>query len=173
MKDVLPLLEAERELERDLVADAATLPVVASGWPTSLLLFHISRWRERLRDDLRRLQDGKPVTGPPSNIDEFNNRELAHGAGVSLQDAAKRADATMGEVMELSTSMGDRPYTWFTAETTGEALVRNSYVHPRNHIGEHFVERGARERGHRIFAETREALRAADAPAHVIALVKS
>lgn len=173
MKDVLRLLEAERQLERDLVAEAATLPAVATVWPTSLLMFHISAWRERLRNSLRQLQDGRPPIGPPENVDEFNNRELAEAANVSLEDAAGRAGSGLNDVIALWNAMGDRPFKWFTAVTTSEAVVRNSYVHPRNHIGEHFVERGARERGHRIFEETREALRVADAPAHVIALVKS
>ena len=172
MKNVLPLLEDQRRLERDLVAETAKLPVVANGWPASLLLFHIYRWRERLRDGLRQMQDGKPVVGPPENIDEFNNSELAQGAQVSLEEAANRADRTMGEVIDLWRTIGDRPFTWFTAKTTGEALIRNSYIHPRNHIREHFVERGARDRGDRISEETVAALRAADAPAHVMALLK-
>jgi hypothetical protein len=168
MKDLLRLLEAERKMERDFVREAARLPQHPTGWPTALLLFHVYRWRERLRNGLRQLRDGQAVTPPPENVDEFNERELPEGAGVSLDQAAARADHTLGELIELWTAIGDRPLTWYIAQTTGEALLRNSYFHPRNHVGEHFIERGDRQRGRQIFEETVADLRAADCPRHTL-----
>lgn len=168
MRDLLRLLEAERGMERDFVSEAARLPQHPTGWPTALLLFHVYRWRERLRDGLQELRDGRPVTPPPVAVDEFNDRELREGAGISLDDAAHRADRTLGDLIDLWKAIGDRPLKWYIAETSGEALVRNGYLHPRNHIGEHFIERGDRQRGGHIFEETAAALRAAEVPGHTL-----
>jgi DinB family protein len=168
MKDLLRLLQAERRMERDFVGEATRLPEHPTGWPTALLLFHVYRWRERLRNGLRQLRDGQAVTPPPENVDELNDRELQQGRGVSLRDAAERADATLAELIELYRAVGEKRLKWYIAETTGEALVRHSYFHPRNHIGEHFIERGDRQRGRLIFEETVADLRAAEAPHHTL-----
>lgn len=131
-------------------------------------MFHVNRWRERLRDGLQQLRDGQRVTPPPEAIDEFNERELAEGAGVSLDEASKRSEAVALELLGLWRDIGDRPFKWYIANTTGEALIRNSYSHPRNHLAEHFIERGDRPRGSRLYEETAAELRKAEAPGHTL-----
>ncbi len=64
--------------------------------------------------------------------------------------------------------MGDRPFKWYWANTTGEALIRISYFHPRNHLAEHFVEGGDRARGYRLYEESAAELRQASAPPHTL-----
>jgi hypothetical protein len=121
-----------------------------------------------MRDGLRQLQAGQPVTPPPGSIDEFNDRELPQGAGISFEEAAAHANETLVELISLWKAVGDRPLTWYIANTTGEAVIRNSYFHPRNHIAEHFIERGDRRRGHAIVEETTAALQNAEAPPHML-----
>jgi hypothetical protein len=87
---------------------------------------------------------------------------------MSLRDAAAYADKVFGELIDLWNAMGDKPFKWFTAQTTGEALARNSYLHPRVHLAEHFIERGNRVRGYRIFEVSAEHLRSAEAPPHTL-----
>ena len=70
--------------------------------------------------------------------------------------------------IELWATVGDRPFSWFTAKTTGEALVRNSYLHPRTHLAEHYLERGDRTRGAEIFEETLAELRRAETPGQIL-----
>jgi hypothetical protein len=41
-------------------------------------------------------------------------------------------------------------------------------VHPRNHLAEHYPERGDRTRGLEIYEETAGELRKADAPGHIL-----
>src|SRR5205807_926209 len=94
--------------------------------------------------------------------------ELARGAGVSLEDAAARSDQALADLIELWNVMGDRPFAWYIARTTSEALVRNSYAHPRYHIAEHFIERGDPERGYQLYEETAAELRRVGAPGHTL-----
>jgi hypothetical protein len=167
MKDVLRLLEDERETERRFVAAAAREADFPRGWSSGLLMAHIASWRERLRDSLIEANRGLPVSGPPADIDAFNSVVLAENAEISLQEGATRADALLGDLIDLWATMGDRPFSWFTAQTTGEALVRNSYIHPRRHVAEHYVERGDRLRGAQLKKETMAELLRADAPESV------
>jgi hypothetical protein len=170
MKEVLRLLEAQRETERHFVAQAATEPEFPRGWPAGLLMAHIASWRNRLRDSLIQASRGQPVSGPPADIDAFNAVELASNAGISLEEAAARAEALHADLIDLWATLGDRPFKWFTANTTGEALIRNSYVHPRRHLAEHYLERGDQPRGSEIREETLAELRRVDAPQSVIDL---
>jgi hypothetical protein len=167
MKDVLRLLEDERETERRFVAEAATEPDFPRGWSAGLLMAHIASWRERLRDCLIQASRGLPVSGPPADIDAFNATVLARNAGIALQEGATRAETLLADLIDLWGTLGDRPLAWFTARTTGEALVRNSYIHPRRHLSEHYVERGDRLRGAQLKDETMAELLRADAPESV------
>ncbi len=164
MKDVLHLLEAERETERQFVAEAAGEPDFPRGWSSGLLMAHIASWREVLRRGLIEVSRGEPVAAPTIDVDAFNAVELARSAGVSLEEAARRADVLLGDLIELWATLGDRPFSWYIAKTTSEALVRNSYAHARNHLAEHFIERGDQARGYQIYEESAVALRQAEAP---------
>jgi len=165
MRNVSELLQSEREFEQQFALEAVHEADHPTGWSAALLLFHIPRWRERLRDRLTQARDGRPVE-PLPDADTVNAVELVAGAGMSLRDAAAYANKVFGEVIDLWNAMGDRPFIWFTAKTTGEALARNSYLHPRVHLAEHFIERGNRVRGYRIFEVSADHLRSAEAPSH-------
>lgn len=108
------------------------------------------------------------MTPPPDAIDALNDRELAESALVSLDEAATRSEVVTRELIDLWRALGDRPFKWYIANTTGEALIRNSYSHPRNHIAEHFIERGDRPRGARLYEKTAAELRKAEAPGHTL-----
>src|SRR5260370_14596298 len=164
MKDVLRLVEAEREAERQSVVEAADESDYPAGWPAALLMAHIASWREQLRGALIEASRGEPVSPPPTNVEAFNAVQLAMNAAVPLEEAGTRADALLGDVIDLWATLGDRPFPWYIAKTTGEALVRNSYAHPRNHLAEHFIERGDRARAYQIYEESARALRQAEAP---------
>jgi tetratricopeptide (TPR) repeat protein len=164
MKDVLGLLESEREAERRFVAEAVGEPDFPRGWSSALLMAHIASWREVLRGGLIDASRGEPVSAPTIDVDAFNAVQLARNAGVPLEEAARRADTLLGDLIDLWATLGDRPFSWYIARTTGEALVRNSYAHPRNHLAEHFIERGDRARGYQIYEESASALRQAEAP---------
>lgn len=168
MKDVLRLLESQRETERRFVADATGEPDYPRGWPAALLMAHVSSWREQLRGGLIEASRGQPASAPPTDVDAFNAAELARSAGFSLSDAATRADALLGDLIDLWATLGDRPFSWYMAKTTGEALIRNSYAHPRNHLAEHFIERGDAARGYRTYEESAAELRTVEAPGHIL-----
>src|SRR6202045_4905483 len=141
MKGGRGLLELQREAERRFVAEAAAEPEFPRGWSAGLLMAHIAGWRGRLRDCLIEVSRGRPVSGPPADIDAVNDAELARFAGISLNDAATRADGLLGDLIALWATVGDRPFSWFTANTTAAALVRNSFIPPRRHLAEHYAER--------------------------------
>ena len=168
MKDVLRLLESERETERRFIGQAESEPDHPTGWPASLLMSHIASWREQLRERFVQLRDGGPTMPPPQDIDAFNAAKLAQDAGVPLADAARRSDQALLALIDMWKATGDRPFTWYVARTTGEALIRNSYAHPRNHLAEHFIERGDRAGGYRIYEESAIELRKAEAPGHIL-----
>ncbi|HET9849530.1 MAG TPA: tetratricopeptide repeat protein [Candidatus Dormibacteraeota bacterium] len=85
-----------------------------------------------------------------------------------LAEAWKRSEAVARELIELWHEVGDRPLKWYIANTTGEAIVRNSYFHPRNHIAEHIAVRGDQSEAARVFEETVAELRKIDVPAHTL-----
>jgi hypothetical protein len=168
MKDVLRLLQEQRETERRFVGEAVTEPDYPAGWSAALLMAHIASWRTRLRDCFIQASRGQPVSGPPADIDAFNAVELARNAGISLEEAATRSETLLGDLVDLWARLGDRQFSWFSATTTGEALVRNSYIHPRRHLAEHFLERGDQSRGDELREETMAELRRVGAPESVI-----
>jgi hypothetical protein len=134
------------------------------GWPAALILFHISMWRERLRNALTDLRDGRPYPPPPQNIDEVNDAEVASGLGVSLADISERSDNLLTSLIALSEQLGERPFKWFTASNTTEALLRNSYIHPRNHFVDYLRENGDEAGAARLVEEAVSEMRDVEAP---------
>lgn len=168
MRDIHQLLEKQRHDERDFAHQAALEPDRPIGWTYSQLMFHLARWRERLRDSLNQLQATGKAVSPPDDIDAVNALELDEGRRISVEEAAARSDAAAVELIELSDSLGDRPFKWYRADTVAEAVIRNGYFHPRNHIAEHFIELGDRARGHEILESTATGLRSVEAPGHTL-----
>ncbi|HEY4914856.1 MAG TPA: hypothetical protein VIJ91_13165 [Candidatus Dormibacteraeota bacterium] len=166
--DVLKALESQLDLEHEFVDEALQSETQPKGWPAALVMFHISMWRERLRDALLEFRQARPYTAPPESIDEVNDAELASGIGTPLADAAARSKKLLTELIALAGELGDRPFKWFTANTTGEALLRNSYLHPRNHIGEYMRENGDGAAFQRLVEEGASEMRAVGAPAHIL-----
>jgi len=159
VKDPRHLLEIERELEGSFVAEEAALDREPKGWPAALIMFHIAQWRGRLKDGLTDFDAGRPRTPPPTNIDELNDQELPAGRGLTLEETSARANAELEALIRLSSKVGDQPFEWHLARTTGDAIVRNSYFHPRLHIGEYWHENGANDRAHTLIESTVEELR--------------
>jgi len=117
--EITSLLESQRETERRFVAEAATEPDFPGGWTSGLLMAHIASWRNRLRDSLIEVSRGLPVSGPPADIDGVNDAQLARDARMSLDEAAAQADTRLADLLDLWPSVGDRPFSWFTAKTIG------------------------------------------------------
>jgi tetratricopeptide (TPR) repeat protein len=161
-------LEAQRKVEQEFVAEALQREVQPKGWPAALVMFHLSMWRERLRNALTEFRHARPYTTPPENIDEVNDAELASGIGTPLTDAAARSDKLLTELIALAGELGDRPFKWFTASSTGEALLRNSYVHPRNHIAEYLKENGDQAAAQRLVEDGASEMRAIAAPPFIL-----
>jgi hypothetical protein len=168
VKDVLALLQKQQDLEKAFVAEMAGKPEPTSGWTPSMTMFHIANWRERLWNGLTEAAAERPVNAPPGNIDELNDAEMVGSAGVGLADAAARSGAALTSIIAMWETMGDQPFKWYVAETMGEAILRNSYLHPRVHLADQFLERGEAERSHRLTEETANELREVDAPARVL-----
>jgi len=134
-------------------------------------MFHIGMWRERMRDALTDVSEGRDHQQPPANTDEFNDAELARGIGTPLTDAAARADHLLGEITKLYETVGERPMQWYIAKTTTEAVLRNSYTHPRIHLFEYYRENGLREPAHQLFEDAVSDMRGAAAPALLMGAV--
>jgi hypothetical protein len=160
--DVRQLLEAERETERRFVSAAQTAEGTPQGWPAALNMFHIAQWRARLRTALTDHRAGREYAPIPGNIDEFNDAELPRGAAVPLAEAAARADAELAGLIKLAES--DSPFRWGPTNTVAEALIRNSYIHPRNHMSAYLRENGDRPAADRMLEEAATMLREAGAP---------
>lgn len=169
MTGVRKALEAEREMEREFVAEALKSETQPRGWPAALVMFHVSMWRERLRNALIECRADRPYTPAEGNIDEFNDAEIAGGIGTPLADVAGRSDKLLVELIALSDDLGDRPFRWSVGTTTVEALLSNSYAHPRVHIFEYWKENGDLERAHRLFEEGVSDMREIAAPPIVMA----
>ncbi|HEV2477344.1 MAG TPA: hypothetical protein VGX22_12450 [Candidatus Dormibacteraeota bacterium] len=139
------------------------------GWPAALVLFHFGMWRERLRNALVEVREGREFTHPSENVDELNDAELPQGIGTPLADAAARADLLLGELMELYETLGERPFHWYAGTTTTEAVLRNSYTHPRLHLSEYWKENGSLDRSARLWEGALTELPAAGAPPRFLA----
>lgn len=134
------------------------------GWPAALVLFHVGMWRERMRNVFASMSEGKDYERQPANTDEFNDAELVRGIGTPLADAASRADHLTGELIELYDKVGERPIEWGVSKTTTEALLRNSYTHPRLHMFQYFSENGETEAAWKLFEDAVPEMRKANAP---------
>jgi len=130
-------------------------------------MFHLGMWRERMRERLAELAEGRPVTPPPpiEKQDELNDRELSGGIGTPLTDAAGRSDHLLAEIIDLYAKVGDQPFPWYRARTTTEAVLGNSYTHPRAHMYAYLRENGDAAGATRLYEEAVAELRAASAPA--------
>jgi len=124
-----------------------------------------------MRSALAEVSEGRDYKRPPTNIDEVNDAELASGIGTPLTDAAARADHLLGEIIELYGKVGERALEWNAAKTTSEAVLRNSYTHPRLHIFEYYRENGRPDLANRVFEEAVTEMKAAGAPAVVMGTV--
>jgi hypothetical protein len=130
-------------------------------------MFHLGMWRERMRNALTDSSEGRePI--PPGNVDELNDAELPTGIGTPLADAAERSDHLFGEIIDLYARLGERPFQWYAAKTTTEAVLRNSYMHPRGHLFEYLRENGEQDRANRLFETAEADMRAASAPPLVL-----
>lgn len=167
MRDLDRLLVGERELER-LVAAGAQPDKDVNGWSAALMFFHVAQWRGRLLAALADHAEGRSYSAPPGNIDEFNDAELPSGRNVTLEEAAARSDSALASLIERWRALGDRPFAWYVAETTSEALTRNSYLHPRVHIASYLIDRGEEEEGYRLAEETAVELRSAAAHPRIL-----
>jgi hypothetical protein len=168
VKDVLPLLRAEQELEREFIAEVTDEPDPPRGWTAAQLTFHLAQWRERLRNALSEAAAGRHVNPPSGSIDELNDVEMAGAGDLTLAGQAARSEAALASLIATLETAGEQPFKWYTAVTTAEAIVRNSYVHPRIHIADQFRERGDVPRSDRLFEETASELRKVDAPGHIL-----
>ena len=168
MKNVGGLLENQRTREREFVAEAKADKAPPNAWTAALTMFHLARWRGRLLHAMTEFAEGRLFEPPPGSIDELNDAELTAGAALSLTEAAAQSDADFGELLELWSSLGDQPFRWYLAATTAEALVRNSYSHPRIHMAQYYLDRGNERRAHSIFEETAAELREAQATPHIL-----
>ncbi|TMC54143.1 MAG: hypothetical protein E6J20_03425 [Chloroflexi bacterium] len=123
-------------------------------------------WRERMRNSLTELAEGKTPTPPPpiERQNEFNDAELASGIGTPLADAAARSDHLLGEIIELYRSLGEQPFRWYAAGNTTEAVLRSSFIHPRTHLFAYLNENGEQDRANALFESAYSDMKDAGAP---------
>jgi tetratricopeptide (TPR) repeat protein len=157
-------LEVQKKVEQDFVEEARHSETAPKGWPAALNMFHIGMWRERMRQSLTDLSEGREPTPPPENANEVNDAELANGIGTPLADAAARSEHLLGEIMDLYDWLGDRPLQWYRNKTTTEAVLGNSVNHPRQHLYAYLRENGELERANRLLEEGAALLREVNAP---------
>jgi len=128
-------------------------------------------WRERMRNVLASMSEGKDYERQPPNTNEFNDAELVRGIGTPLADAASRADHLLSELVDLYEIVGERPVEWGISKNTTEAVLRNSYTHPRVHMYEYLAENGVTEAARQLFEDAVQDMRAAHAPPLVLGTV--
>src|SRR4029077_14915236 len=135
---------SERKVEQEFVDRALKTESAPKGWPAAILMFHLGMWRERMRDALTELAEGRTPEPPPpiEQQDELNDAELANGIGTPLADAAARSDHLLAEIIALYEKVGERPFQWYRWSTTTDAVLGNSYTHPRTHLWQYLLENG-------------------------------
>ena len=131
-------------------------------------MFHLGMWRERMRNSLTAVAEGRAPEAPPpiEQQDEFNDAELANGIGTPLADAAARSDHLLAEIIALYEKAGERPFQWYRWRTTTDAVLGNSYIHPRLHVYGYLLENGERDSAFRLWEDAIEDL-AQVSPAHL------
>lgn len=164
MESVRHALEAELLAEQEFVAEARKSETAPKGWPAALLMYHVSMWRELLRDMLHEVSEGRSPASPPANPDDYNDSELANGIGTPLMDAAARSERLLDEIIWLYDEIGEREFKWYSAKTTTEAVLRNSYIHPRLHMYEYLKQNGNVDGALKLLEEEATDMRAAEAP---------
>jgi len=169
--DIRRALEALRKAEQAFVERVRSNEKAPVGWPAALVLFHVGMWRERMRNVLASLSEGKDYERQPPNTDELNEAELVRGIGTPLADAASRAVHLLGELIELYEKVGERPVEWGISRNTTEAVLRNSYTHARVHMYEYFMENGETDAARRLAEDAVPDMRAAHAPPLVMGAV--
>ena len=117
-----------------------------------------------MRNALTDLSEGREPTPPPENTDEVNDAELPNGIGTPLADAAARSDHLLSEIIELYGRVGERTFDWYSAKNTTEAVLRNSYLHPRVHLFEYLRENGEQDPANELFEDMFTDMQAAGAP---------
>ncbi len=125
-----------------------------------------------MRNALTDLSEGREPAPPPANTDEVNDAELPNGIGTPLADVAARSDHLLAEIIELYGSVGERPFSWYAAKNTTEAVLRNSYVHPRVHLFEYLRENGEHDPANQLFEDMFAAMQAADAPPMIMTMAR-
>ena len=155
---------AQRKAEQAFVERVRSNEKAPVGWPAALVFFHVGMWRERMRNVLASLSEGKDYERQPPNTDEFNDAELVRGIGIPLADAASRADHLLSELIDLYDKVGERPVEWGVSKNTTEAVLRNSYAHPRVHMYEYLAENGVTDAARQLFEDAVPEMKAADAP---------
>ena len=158
-------LEAQKTVEQEVVEHARQSETAPKGWPAALIMFHLGMWRERMRKALTDISEGREMTPPPENQNEVNDAELASGIGTPLADAAARSEHLLAEIMDLYDWMGERPFQWYRAKTTTEAVLGNSFTHPRSHMYEYWRENGELDRANRLWEDAVTVLREVSSPA--------
>jgi tetratricopeptide (TPR) repeat protein len=135
-------------------------------------MFHIGMWRERMRNSMSELAEGRPATPPPplEEQDEINDRELAGAIGIPLGDAAARCDHLLGELIDVYSRVGDAPFDWYGAKTTSEAVLRSTCIHATTHMSAYHRENGDVETADAVVERTADNLRDARAPDYVLGI---
>jgi tetratricopeptide (TPR) repeat protein len=157
-------LEAQKKVEQDFVEEAHRSEKAPKGWPAALVMFHLGMWRERLHRSLTDLSEGRDLTPPPDNQDDVNDAELASGIGTPLADAAARSEHLLVQIMDLYDWLGERPFQWYRSKTTTEAVLGNSFNHPRAHLYEYLRENGELEGANRLLEDGVTLLREVSSP---------
>lgn len=119
-----------------------------------------------MRDALTAAEEGRDYV-PAGTVDEINEAELPNGIGTPLADASARSDHLLGEIIELRAKLGDRHLKWFTAPSADDAVLRNSYAHPRRHLCEYMAENGDTERARKLLDDSLRELGEVSAPEYV------
>ena len=158
------LLEQQRQAERSFVDRELREKRSPTGWPAALIMFHVAQWRERLAAGLDSFKAGRPYTPPPPDIDELNDAELPRGAGLTLEETSRRSDELLTHLIQLNEEIGDRPFEWRLTRTSSEAIIRNSYLHPRTHIAAYYRENGEEVTAWKLVEDTVADLRAESGP---------
>ncbi len=130
-------------------------------------MFHVAMWRERLRDSFRAAIDGVEYR-LPGNRDEINDAELPNGIGTPLADAAARAEHLLTELVELIDKVGDRKFNWLAEVGAPDAVLRNSYSHPRRHMYDYFLENDELDRAHALLQDGLRELRSLNSSDYVL-----